>query len=97
MGYFDKFVDASFKKRDDGKLVYYPYANFGPKYILSKDSEARIRVFLKIYYIFAITIPVFLVILNRNLLAFISIIFIVVFYLIGVTVILSISDKTVEE
>lgn len=62
MGYYDRAIDASFKKRDDGKLVYYPYAYFGPKYILSKDSETRIRKFLNIYYLFATVIPILLVI-----------------------------------
>ncbi|MDI6759062.1 MAG: hypothetical protein QMD94_05275 [Candidatus Omnitrophota bacterium] len=93
MGGLDKYVDASFKKRDDGKLVYYPYANFGPKYILSTESEARIRTFLKIYYIFGIGTPI-LVSLRSILLGFLSLILVISFYLVGITIILSSSEKT---
>lgn len=93
MGGLDKCVDASFKKMGDGKLVYYPYANFGPKYILSKESEARIRTFLKIYYIFAIGIPV-LISLRSIILGFLSLLLVISVYLIGITIILSVSEKT---
>jgi hypothetical protein len=93
MGSLDKYVDASFKKMDDGKSVYYPYAHFGPKYILSRESDVRIRAFLKIYYVFAVGIPI-LVSLRSVILGFLSLLLVVSFYLIGITIILSISEKT---
>lgn len=94
MGKLDKYVDASFKKADDGKLIYYPYTTLGPKYILSKESEAHIRIFLKIYYIFALVMPLLFVISGHIALAFITLILIISLYLIGISIMLSVSEKT---
>jgi len=50
MGYFDGLTSAGFKKREDGKTIFYPYGVFGCGYIVSQEKESKIKKFLMKYY-----------------------------------------------
>jgi len=77
MGYFDGLVSVSFKKRNDGKTIFYPYGRAG--YILSEDSEKKAKDFLKRYYVISIFAIIVLTILFK-MYALISLIFICPYY-----------------
>lgn len=58
MGYFNGLVNASFKKGELGRTVFYPYGMLGYGYILSQDSERRIKSFLKRFAIICLPIAI---------------------------------------
>jgi len=50
MGYFDGLTSVGFKKREDGKTVFYPYGILGCGYIVPQENESKIKKFLMKYY-----------------------------------------------
>ena len=51
MGYLDGLINARFKNKDDGRVLFCPYGIFGSGYIITKDTENKIKKFMVRYYI----------------------------------------------
>lgn len=51
MSYFAGLVEASFKKGENGKTIFYPYGALGSGYVLSEESESNVKSFVKRYLI----------------------------------------------
>ncbi|WP_243544766.1 hypothetical protein [Pseudodesulfovibrio tunisiensis] len=50
MQFLDGFVDASFIRDEDGRLLFYPWGMFASGYEMSGEGEAQVRKFLKLFY-----------------------------------------------
>jgi hypothetical protein len=48
MSFFEGLTSAWIKRRADGKAVFFPYGKLGSGYVLSRESEVRIRKLLRI-------------------------------------------------
>jgi len=79
MSYFDGLVNASFKKRDDGQTIFYPFGVIGSGYVLSEDSERKIRAFLKWYTKICLTSVILVLIISRYYVIFLLPIFFAVY------------------
>jgi len=93
MGYSDVLIDTIFKKTDDGKTIFYPYGISGSGYIVSQDSEKKIKIFLGKYFLITF-ILVFIAIWLSKIFAIISLFFALPFYYIRIKYLLSDAKKT---
>ena len=99
MGYFEGMADAWFKKKEDGKTIFYPNGIFSSGYIISTEDRSKIKKFLKKYYFLsAVIIPVFLWLTTFiSYYALIGLILYIIFYHLRIRELLINAKKTREK
>lgn len=61
MGYFDGLTNASFKKAQSGKTIFFPWGGFGKgRVLVDDDAEAKVRSFIRLYYM--VSLPLIIVV-----------------------------------
>ena len=96
MGYLDGLTNSWFKKRDDGNVTFYPYGKFGNGYILSRESELKIKKFLTECYTIFFPVAILCAVLFR-IFAFVFLLFFIPYYSIKIRQLVSNSEKTQEK
>lgn len=73
MGYFDGLADGSFKRTDDGRIIFYPWGILGSGYEIPTDESYReIRQYVKRYLIVSLPLVIALFIFAGWLFAFVA-------------------------
>lgn len=58
MEYYDAIENAWFKKRKDGKYIFYPYGSFGHGYVITEGEAKETKGFIGAFYAIGLLIAI---------------------------------------